>query len=317
MRSKSKKERTYSVIIVSDALATSKDFVVTHRSIRRAIIAFSILLLLFGFMIYDYLTISFDTQRIKRLETDNNTKDQRIETLVTQIQSLETDLEQMESFKKKILVATGLTSPMALKEVGSGGNIVEAPMGSQVIQSQPTLPSQTPVIPAGTDISKRFDSLEQITGRAVKITETLQFVDNYLDKQKIRLACTPAIWPVNGLLTDSFGPRIHPLTGKPDMHSGQDIATQLGSPIMATADGFVLMTERNRYLGNLVVIDHGFGFITRYGHLADFNVKEGQHVKRRDIIGFVGSTGSSTAPHLHYEVIVYNKPQNPMDFILE
>jgi murein DD-endopeptidase MepM/ murein hydrolase activator NlpD len=315
MRSNSKKERSYSVIIVSDALATSKDFVVTHRSIRRAIVAFSVLLLIFGFMIYDYLTISFDTQRIKRLETENSEKDNRIETLASQIESLSVNLEQMETFKRKILVATGLTSPMALTEVGSGGSI-ESPMGGgQVIPSQPG--NQVPVTPTGINPSDRFGSLEQITGNAVKITETLQFVDSYLDKQKIRLASTPTIWPVHGLLTDSFGSRIHPLTGKPDNHSGQDIATQLGSPVLATADGFVLMTERNRYLGNLVVIDHGFGFITRYGHLVDFNVKEGQQVKRRDVIGFVGSTGSSTAPHLHYEVIVYNKPQNPMDFILD
>ncbi len=307
-----KKERTYSVIIVSDALASSKDFVVTHRFIRRSIVAFSILLLIFGFMIFDYLTMSFDTQRIKLLETENTQKDQQIEKLAGQIESLESNLEQMESFKSKILVATGLTSPTALTEVGRGGG-VENPMGAQLANPQVNVPAAASVTP----ITERLDSLEQITGRAIKITETLQFVDSFLDKQKVRLASTPTIWPVFGLLTDSFGHRTHPLTGKPDNHSGQDIATQLGSPVVATADGYVLMTDNNRYLGNLVVIDHGFGFQTRYGHLADFAVKEGQHVKRKQVIGYVGTTGSSTAPHLHYEVIVYNKPQNPMDFILD
>ncbi len=306
-----KKERTYSVIIVSDALASSKDFVVTHRFIKNAIIAFSVLVLIFGFMIYDYLTISFDTQRIKRLETDNTQKDQQIEKLVTKIESLETNLEQMESFKKKILVATGLTSPTALTEVGRGG--AEAPLDSQLANP----PVQMPASPASLPLNERIDSLEQISGKALKINETLQFVDSFLDKQKVRLASTPTIWPVHGLLTDSFGTRVHPLTGKPDHHSGQDIATQLGSPVMATADGYVLMTDFNRYLGKNVVIDHGFGFQTRYGHLYEFAVKEGEHVKRRQIIGYVGSTGSSTAPHLHYEVIVYNKPQNPMDFIFD
>ena len=311
MRAIKKKERTYSVIIVSDALASSKDFVVTHRFIRRAIIAFSILLLIFGFMIYDYLTISFDTQRIHRLEVENASKDQQIEKMISKVESLEKDLLQMETFKNKILVATGLTSPTALTEVGRGG--AESAMGSQTISPQVS----EPLAPSSIPLGSRIDNLGQISDRAHKITETLQIVDSFLDKQKVRLASTPTIWPVNGLLTDSFGPRIHPLTQKPDNHSGQDIATQLGSPVVATADGYVLMTDNNRYLGNLVVIDHGFGFQTRYGHLADFAVKEGQHVKRRQVIGYVGTTGSSTAPHLHYEVIVYNKPQNPMDFILD
>ncbi len=312
MRSVKKKERTYSVIIVSDALASSKDFVVTHRFIRRAIVAFSILLLVFGFMIYDYLTISFDTQRIKRLEMENTQKDQQIGELVNQIGSLKSNLEKMETFKSKILVATGLTSPTALTEVGRGGG-AENPMGAQIGGTQ--VPTQ--VTPPAVPMNDRISNLAQINDRAEKVAETLQFVDSFLDKQKVRLAATPTIWPVHGLLTDSFGSRTHPLTGKPDMHSGQDIATQLGSPIAATADGFVLMTDYNRYLGKMVVIDHGFGFQTRYGHLADFAIKEGQHVKRGDIIGYVGSTGSSTAPHLHYEVIVYNRPQNPMDFIID
>ena len=86
---------------------------------------------------------------------------------------------------------------------------------------------------------------------------------------------------------------------------------------IATADGVVLVADHWDYLGNLVVIDHGFGFTTRYGHMASFNVKEGDRVKRFQVIGYVGNTGRSSAPHLHYEVRYFGKPLNPMNFIID
>jgi murein DD-endopeptidase MepM/ murein hydrolase activator NlpD len=111
--------------------------------------------------------------------------------------------------------------------------------------------------------------------------------------------------------------RKHPITGKRQFHNGLDIATQLGNKVMATADGYVLITEHTSILGNLVGIDHGFGFSTRYGHLSSIAVKEGDRVKRGQVIGWVGNTGRSTAPHVHYEVIYMGKNQNPMNYIFD
>ena len=115
-----------------------------------------------------------------------------------------------------------------------------------------------------------------------------------------------------------MGKRIVSFTGKKNsFHPGQDIATQLGNKVIATANGYVLSAERRGFLGNLVVIDHSYGFTTYYAHLASFAVKEGDRVKRGQVIGYVGSTGRSNAPHLHYEVRVFGKPQNPMKFIID
>ena len=114
-----------------------------------------------------------------------------------------------------------------------------------------------------------------------------------------------------------FGNRVHPFTGRYEFHNAIDIATQLGNKVIAPADGVVLVAETRDYYGKMIIIDHGFGYVTRYGHLSGFNVREGQRVQRYDVIGYVGTTGRSNGPHLHYEVRYFEKPMNPADFILD
>jgi murein DD-endopeptidase MepM/ murein hydrolase activator NlpD len=123
---------------------------------------------------------------------------------------------------------------------------------------------------------------------------------------------TPSIWPVAGWLTSSFGNRRDPFTGGQDFHPGLDISASYGDAVQAPATGIVISAGNAGNYGNLVVIDHGYGIITKYGHMSRFNVMNGQQVNRGDIIGYVGSTGRSTSPHLHYEVWVNEKLTNPM-----
>jgi murein DD-endopeptidase MepM/ murein hydrolase activator NlpD len=156
-----------------------------------------------------------------------------------------------------------------------------------------------------------------ITQNARGVEEALRYVQTQINGQKARLAATPSLWPTRGYITDTFGMRNHPITGGRSFHSGLDIATQLGNKVVAAADGYVLITDNAGVLGNLICIDHSFGLSTRYGHLASFAVKEGDRVKRGQVIGYVGSTGRSTAPHLHYEVIYMSKNQNPMNYIID
>ena len=122
---------------------------------------------------------------------------------------------------------------------------------------------------------------------------------------------------MRGYLSAAFGNRIDPFTGQRDFHPGLDISTPIGTRIQSPADGVVVSAAAKGAYGNAVVIDHGYGIVTRYGHLSGFNVKPGQRVRRGDIIGFVGSTGRSTGPHLHYEVWVRDQAQNPIQFILD
>ncbi|MFH1372744.1 MAG: peptidoglycan DD-metalloendopeptidase family protein [bacterium] len=131
-----------------------------------------------------------------------------------------------------------------------------------------------------------------------------------------RLNHTPSIWPSRGWLSRGYGMKNDPFTGYKQMHQGLDIANHRGTPIIATADGRVFSVGGNSGLGKIVAIDHGYGFRTRYAHLSEIKVKRGQRVKRGDIIGLMGSTGYSTGPHLHYEVIRNGKTVNPASYIL-
>jgi len=306
-----KQTRNYSVIIVSDATASNKEFTVSSKLIKNTVLASSFLLLFFGFIIFHYLTMTLDKQKMKRLEFDAKDKRQKISELSSTIEILNKRLKNMEIYKERIMVATGLTSPLALKEVGSGGPEFDN-AGSNFLNTPEVLPAPQSLLQKDTT-SKTAD----IRDKAQKIEDSLKSVEKFVNQQKLQLAATPAIWPTRGYISGVFGNRVHPFTGRYEFHYAIDIATQLGNKIIAPADGVVLVAEPKDYYGKMIIIDHGFGYSTRYGHLAGFNVREGQRVHRYDVIGTVGTTGRSNGPHLHYEVRYFDKPLNPADFILD
>jgi murein DD-endopeptidase MepM/ murein hydrolase activator NlpD len=125
----------------------------------------------------------------------------------------------------------------------------------------------------------------------------------------------PSIWPVHGRITAGFGERLDPLSGEGAFHAGMDISAPIGTEVESTGNGIVLSAEPDAGYGNSVLIDHGFGIATRYGHLSRIDVVVGQEVKRGQIIGAVGVTGRTTGPHLHYEVHVHETPVNPAKYL--
>jgi murein DD-endopeptidase MepM/ murein hydrolase activator NlpD len=122
---------------------------------------------------------------------------------------------------------------------------------------------------------------------------------------------TPAIWPVMGHITDSFGQRLDPFSGEGAFHTGVDVAADYGAPVHATADGVVLDAGQHSGYGRVVIVDHGFGLTTWYAHLSSYAVISGTRVKRGEVIGYTGISGRSTGPHVHYEVRMNNAPVNP------
>jgi len=304
-----KKSRNYSVIIVSDATSTNKEFTISSKLVRNAVLGFSFLVVFFGFILFHYLTMNLDKQKMERLELDSRDKRQKISEMSATIEVLNDRLKKMEIYKERIMVATGLTSPLALREVGSGGpdtGIVGGDFAAPPIVAPGNPPPKT-TLPQTSSIREK----------AQRIEDSLKTVEKYVNQQKLQLAATPAIWPTRGYLSGVFGNRLHPFTGRYEFHSAIDIATQLGNKVIAPADGIVLVAETRDYYGKMIIIDHGFGYISRYGHLSGYNVREGQRVKRFDVIGYVGTSGRSNGPHLHYEVRYYEKPLNPVDFILD
>jgi murein DD-endopeptidase MepM/ murein hydrolase activator NlpD len=151
------------------------------------------------------------------------------------------------------------------------------------------------------------------------LRDVLHLVERKLDQARSGVErrealadATPSIWPVAGWLTSTFGSRADPFTGDAGFHAGLDIKAGTGEPVRATASGTVSFARYNGNFGNMVVLDHGFGISTRYGHLSRSVVAEGQQVRKGDVVGYVGSTGRSTSPHLHYELLLNGRPANPM-----
>jgi murein DD-endopeptidase MepM/ murein hydrolase activator NlpD len=126
----------------------------------------------------------------------------------------------------------------------------------------------------------------------------------------------PPLWPVVGQITGRFGERLDPFSGEGAFHTGLDITTHYGDAILATEQGVVVEAQWRKGYGRLLVIDHGSGVTTWYGHLSAFNTVPGAQVRAGDIIGYEGRSGRSTGPHLHYEVRLYNRPMNPYSYLL-
>jgi murein DD-endopeptidase MepM/ murein hydrolase activator NlpD len=131
----------------------------------------------------------------------------------------------------------------------------------------------------------------------------------------LRMAAAPTMWPVEGPVTGSFGERVDPFNGEGAFHTGVDISTAYGQAVIAPADGAVAFAGESGGYGRLLILEHGQGISTRYGHLAGFAVAEGQRVRRGDVIGYVGRSGRSTGPHLHYEVRIQDVPVNPHKYL--
>lgn len=145
----------------------------------------------------------------------------------------------------------------------------------------------------------------------------LHIVRRDVERRNALAAATPSMWPAYGWLSSAMGPRRDPLTGGSDYHSGLDIAGERGQPVYATAAGTVTHAGYQGGYGNLIVIDHGFGLQTRYGHLARYTVKSSDRVQRGDVIGQVGATGRATGYHLHYEVLANGRLLNPLQLLTQ
>lgn len=186
---------------------------------------------------------------------------------------------------------------------------------------------------AGLDNAERYKSFQSLSDAQLleRVTRRMDQLDRYLyaqsisfdelrtaaEKQKEKLKHIPSVLPLrtqNYTMASGYGNRRDPVSGTTKFHEGLDFAAPEGTPVYATADGVVSFAERKSGYGNCIEISHGFNYYTRFGHLRDISVANGQNVKRGQIIGTVGNTGKSTDPHLHYEVRFKDEPQNPVNY---
>jgi len=285
-----------------------RTFQISRKSLR-IIIGVGIVLFFVFFTIFaDYIGVKSKTIFLKKLKEDNKHKAQKILNLEETVDDLNKKINKFEEYKRKLNIIAGLESDEALQEVGMGSTS-SIDIGEQEIES-------------GLNENKiteknNLREISKIKDKASQIEENLEFMYNYFKEQQKILSSTPSIWPTRGYISSTFGYRNDPFTGKREFHPGLDISTRLGNKIIAPADGIVVESSTKRGYGNYITIYHNYGYKTIYAHLQKRLVKRGDKVERGDLIGLVGSTGKSTAAHLHYEVRVHNKPVDPLDYILE
>ena len=236
--------------------------------------------------------------KIKSLTVENEQLLAQINTAYDRVKSLEVEIESLAENDEHIRLMVDL--PLINQETrlaGIGG----------------ALPAEG--IDPGLDLHTFLDQLErQIEIQKKSYPEIVRKFEENIDL----VAHTPAICPLNNpRITSRFGYRKDPFTGRIKPHKGLDFGARRGTSVTATADGVVVDAKRIPNFGKTIVIDHGFGYETVYGHLQTFKVRPGSKVKRGQIIGTVGNTGRSTAPHLHYEVRVNKEQVDPLDYMFE
>ena len=239
----------------------------------------------------------------KMLEAENANYRSATAALSAQISSLQAAITELgaKSALDPSLARSMERLPALTKARAMGG-------GSDVDRAaRTTLSTLTSVEDTFGLLRTLLESLEDRLG-AVRTT---------MERRNALAAATPSIWPASGWLTSRMGARRDPVTGDDDYHAGLDIAGDKGQPVYATAEGTISQAGYHGAYGNLIVVDHGFGLQTRYGHLLDYKVKPGDKVKRGDVIGHVGATGRATGYHLHYEVLANGKLLNPLQLLTQ
>ena len=204
-------------------------------------------------------------------------------------------------------------------QVASLGSIASEVSALYGLKSQPVLVEASQQQIHDADVTSSLDQLgalrnSALTG-AASVGISLGMTRNATTADWYRANSAPNLWPVEGQVTGSFGERIDPFNGEGAFHSGVDISSNYGHSVIAPADGVITFADFLGGYGKTIMMDHGHGICTRYGHLSGFSVTPGQHIHRGETIGFVGLSGRSTGPHLHYEVRINDTPVNPYKYL--
>lgn len=290
-------------MVIGAGRDSTRQFQIPQRLIYSCLLLVVVLVAANVFLTFSYLKSKSDTRLIDQLQTENRLLADKYEEIrgeVSQISHIYGELVDKEIIIRNIFGLPEISSDERGLGIGGPSTKINPDRFSEAIRLAHSTEQDVEAL-------LRLAKFEQ-----VKYEE----VFNTLAEKKSILDHTPSIMPARGYMSRGFGMKNDPFTGYQRFHAGIDIANRTGTPIYATADGVIKMTGNMGDLGKLVEINHGYGYRTRYGHLSQIKVERGQKVRRGDLIGLMGSTGYSTGPHLHYEVIKNNKSVNPLEFIL-
>jgi murein DD-endopeptidase MepM/ murein hydrolase activator NlpD len=335
---------SYTLIVVGDERAPMRRFQVPRTRVRRAIwsaVALVAALLITG---AHYAYTLKENRALANFRVEATAQRVEIDGFLVTLAQLEQELAAVRELERKVRIIANLPGAAASGGVEVTERAIPThgrPADDETLLRPAGVPSLPPAADAappqqplsqtqtqdarsdrpdlsGVERLKHMDAnaLELDSG-ASEQTLTLTDLLRQLEKKHNRLVSMPSVWPTRGWLTSRFGKRISPFTGRAHKHSGIDIAAETGTPVVAPGHARVSFVGRRGPLGQSVVLDHGFGVRTVYGHNSAIHVKIGDEVDRGQLLASVGSTGRSTGPHLHYTVEVNGKAHDPLDYIFD
>ena len=296
----------FNILIFGHKTSKTRHLRIQKKTVKISFYLFAFALLSSTFFFCDYIQVKKKVYELNRLRQETQNQRSQIQFFSARIEDLEKQLSKLKDFDKKIRIIANLERGQdAVPSMGMGG-----PSPSDIRDKLKREKDSDGLV------QQMKGDIERLQTEAMSREESLSELERLLQVKKEMLTHTPSIWPVMGWVTSGFGFRTNPFTGLTQMHEALDISNRVGTLVVAPADGIVSDVGNDNAVGKMVVIFHGFGMTTRYGHLNRVFVKIGQSVKRGDKIAEVGMTGKTTGPHLHYEVRLNGISVNPMRYIL-
>jgi murein DD-endopeptidase MepM/ murein hydrolase activator NlpD len=278
-----------------------------------------------GYFSVDYLELRTFRSEYRKIRGENLHLKGEAQILMENLEDVKSSLRRIQDYSGKLTELVSLKVNKVAKETGIGPLTDEEYSSAKNAAIAPVTEEfgdTVKNVPLGVDMDRlifqpvltRLSSLgSQANRQAIELKNLLAS----LSQKETLLSSVPSARPVDGWTTSEFGKRISPFTGERTFHRGMDIASNIGSAIYAPADGVVVFAGAKAGFGNFIIIAHGYGIVTRYGHNSQNMVQAGQKVSKGEQIGTVGNSGRTTGPHLHYEVWVNGTPSDPAKFILD
>lgn len=316
------KRKNVTLLFLTSKSKKIKQIHLNNKNIYIFFACTAIVSFIFLYIVLDYISLKHQRFENNALRKENNDLEQQLDRFQAKMGKVEDTLNRINYFTTKLrIINSHLEDPdrfrrLAIGPISKHDYEANSMIGKEVSSFDDTLTDQMP-INENSSIETQIDQKLKILQHAAALQEqNLSELQEMLEDRKSLLSSVPSISPTDGWVTSGFGQRISPFTGLKIFHEGLDIANRMGSIIVATADGVVTFSGVKEGYGNMVVIDHGYGIVTKYGHCSVNFAKAGDRVTRGQRIATLGNTGRSTGPHVHYEIVVNGIPRSPKDYIL-
>lgn len=326
----------YTVVVFRGSSSKPLRFSFPRKFIRKLLILAAVFIVADLLVVSHYVIRTGEVWQLSAFRAEAMSARQQTAAFSSAIDDLKRRISAMNEVNQRLRVMLGIEpakQPGDL-ENGRGGDDVPMPEGKSALGGLSGVTSDAhPIAPEASELAlyeggitadnaeliaqQVREQIQSLAEAAANQEEDLKQLSQIAEQRSTQWSSTPSIWPVKGWVTSGFGPRVSPFTEKPAWHDGLDIGAAPNAPVQAPAQGRIYSVGFDPKMGNHVKIDHGYGVETVYGHLAKALVKEGQRVKRGDVIALVGSTGLSTGPHLHYMVKKNGQALDPTKYILD